>query len=67
MRTNIVLDDELVEEALDVSGLKTKKDVIHAALTLLVQYYRRKDLREIKGSIKFAPGYDFRKSRERAR
>lgn len=32
MRTNIELDDQLVEEALAISHLKTKKDVVHEAL-----------------------------------
>ena len=37
MRTNIVLDDQLVREAMRVSGLKTKRAVVEAGLRLLVQ------------------------------
>ena len=37
MRTNIVLDDELVREAFAVTGLRSKKDLVHRALQLLVQ------------------------------
>jgi len=41
MRTNIVLDDQLVREALKLSGRKTKKDVVNFALQKLVQTLRR--------------------------
>jgi Arc/MetJ family transcription regulator len=37
MRTNVVIDDELMESALKASGLKTKKDAIEKGLKLLVQ------------------------------
>ena len=36
MRTNIVIDDRLMADALAVSGLHTKKDVVEAGLRLLV-------------------------------
>ena len=41
MRTNIVLDDQLITEALKLSGKKTKKDVVDFALQELVQSLRR--------------------------
>ena len=37
MRTNVVIDDDLMESALKVSGLRTKKDAIEEGLKLLVQ------------------------------
>jgi len=37
MRTNVVIDDNLMASALKASGLKTKKDVIEEGLKLLVQ------------------------------
>ena len=36
MRTNVVIDDDLMESALKLSGLKTKKDAIEEGLKLLV-------------------------------
>ena len=42
MRTNVVVDDDLIASALLLSGLKTKKDVIEEALKLLVQVKRQK-------------------------
>lgn len=64
MRTNIVLDDKLVEEALKVSGLKTKKEVIHQALIEFVQNRNRRDLRELQGKIMFDDTYDYKVLRE---
>lgn len=37
MRTNIVLDDVLVKEAAAITGLRSKKDLIHRALQVLIQ------------------------------
>jgi Arc/MetJ family transcription regulator len=37
MRTNIVLDDELVREAFAITGLHSKKDLVHRALEHLVE------------------------------
>ena len=46
MRTNVVVDDDLMKSALKVTGLKTKKAAIEEGLKLLVQVRGRK---EIKG------------------
>ncbi len=64
MRTNIVLDDKLVEKALKVSGLKTKKELIATALKEFVRNRSRLDIRQLKGKIKFRDGYDYKKLRQ---
>ena len=64
MRTNIVLDNKLVEEALKLSGLKTKKEVIHQALLEFVQNRNRRDLRDLQGKIVFDDAYDYKVLRE---
>ena len=43
MRTNIVIDDDLLEEAFSVSRSRTKKDLIHEALRALIRLNKRKD------------------------
>ncbi len=58
MRTNVVLDERLVQEAMRLSGMKTKKDVIHLALEALVRELSRKDLRDLRGKIQFAKDFD---------
>jgi Arc/MetJ family transcription regulator len=65
MRTNIVLDDELVEEAFKFSqAISTKKELIEMALKEYVNTRKRKNLKELKGKIKFRPDYDYKKMRE---
>lgn len=58
MRTNIVIDDALMKEAQALTGLPTKKEVVDRALRELVRNLKRKSLADIRGKIKFAPGYD---------
>jgi Arc/MetJ family transcription regulator len=60
MRTNIVLDDELVAEASRLSGIKTKKDLVNEALRVLIASKKRKSLLDLAGKIQFAPGYDYK-------
>lgn len=48
MRTNIELDDQLVKQALQISNLKTKKDVVHEALKQYVASLKRKKLLSLR-------------------
>ena len=64
MRTNIDVDDDLLEQAFSVSNLKTKKAVIHEALKEFIRLKKRKDLTELAGLIEFDKDYDYKKSRE---
>lgn len=64
MRTNIVLDDQLVEEAFKYAeNIKTKKDLIETALTEFVKLRKMRNLRDLKGKILFADDYDYKKMR----
>jgi Arc/MetJ family transcription regulator len=64
MRTNIVIDEALLEEAFSVSRAKTKKDLVHEALTELIRLRKRKDLTELAGKIEFFKGYDHKELRK---
>jgi Arc/MetJ family transcription regulator len=64
MRTNIVIDDELLNEAFAVSNAKTKKDLIHEALEEFIRLKKRRDLTELAGAIKFHKNYDHKKLRK---
>jgi len=46
MRTNIVLDDRLITEAIKLSGKQTKKDVVNYALQYLVQSLKKESLKQ---------------------
>ena len=66
MRTNIVLDDELVKEAFRLSSARTKKELVNEALEELIAMRQRRDLRDLRGKISFAGGYDHKKLRKGA-
>ena len=65
MRTNIVLDDKLVAEAMRLTGSKTMRQAVDLALRELVDERKRKDLRELRGKIRFQDGYDPHQTRTR--
>jgi len=63
MNTNVYIDSELITQAIDLSELKTKKEIINLALKEYVERRKRKNLAELKGKIEFADGYDYKESR----
>jgi Arc/MetJ family transcription regulator len=63
MRTNIEIDDELMEEALKLSGSRTKREVVDLALRELVQRRRRKDMLELVGKVRIREDYDYKAMR----
>jgi Arc/MetJ family transcription regulator len=60
MRTNIVIDDDLISEAQGLSGLQTKRATVEAALRLLVDILRQGDILDLVGKVEFAPDYDYK-------
>jgi Arc/MetJ family transcription regulator len=53
MRTNIVLDDKLVEQAMRATGLPTKRAVVEAGLQLLIQVKAQTSIRRLRGKVKW--------------
>ena len=64
MRTNIVIDSKLIEQAMKLSGIKTKKDMVNTALEEFVQRHNQKNLLDIAGKIQLADSYDYKAMRE---
>ncbi len=62
MRTNIVIDDELMAMALKAAHCKTKKEAIEKGLRLLVQISGQKKLKELKGKINWEGDLDVMRS-----
>ena len=60
MRTNIELDQDLVQEAQQLSRIKTKRALIHQALLEFVAHRRQLDLRELEGADLLDPAYDYK-------
>lgn len=51
MRTNIVIDDDLMAQALKATGLEIKKDVVEQGLKLLVKRKKQQSIRGLRGQI----------------
>jgi Arc/MetJ family transcription regulator len=64
MRTNVDLDDTLMNEAFKLSQAKTKKELIHQALKEFVENRRRLNLLDLEGKIEFTERYDHKSMRE---
>lgn len=63
MRTNIVLNDELVREATALTGITTKRELVEIALRELIRVKRKKNMFDLTGQIDFADDYDYKASR----
>jgi Arc/MetJ family transcription regulator len=51
MRTNIVIDDVLISEAMKASGAQTKREAVERGLKALVQLSRQGDIRKLRGKL----------------
>ncbi len=58
MRTNIVIDDELMSEALKATGLNTKKETVELGLKLLVRQNKQQAIRKLRGKLKWEGNLD---------
>jgi Arc/MetJ family transcription regulator len=58
MRTNIVIDDKLMTDALKASGLSTKKEAVEQGLKLLVRRSQQQEIRKLRGRIKWEGDID---------
>ena len=53
MRTNVIIEDRLMEAALKLSGFRTKKETIEAGLKLLVKFNRQEKIKDFRGRLKW--------------
>ena len=63
MATNLALDDGLIEEARQLGGLRTKKDVVTQALLEYVQRRKQLNLLDLFGTVDFSEDFDAQKQR----
>ncbi|MBN2808271.1 MAG: type II toxin-antitoxin system VapB family antitoxin [Deltaproteobacteria bacterium] len=64
MATNLAIDDKLLQEALLVGGLKTKKDTVNYALKEFVERRKQLEIIELFGELDADQDYDYKKGRE---
>jgi len=58
MRTNIVIDDGLMEEALNLTGLKTKKEAVELGLKTLILLKKQEGIRRFRGKLNWEGDLD---------
>lgn len=58
MRTNIVIDDKLMKDALKVTGAKTKREAVELGLKTLVDLKRQEQARQLRGKIRWEGDLD---------
>ncbi len=60
MRTNVELDDRLVEEAFRLTNVRTKKELLNLALHELIRSKQKKNLLDLAGKIQLRDDYDYK-------
>lgn len=63
MRTNIVLNDKLVKEAMRLANVNTMREAVDLALKMFVQSGRQRKLLELYGDGGVRKGYDYKAAR----
>ena len=58
MRTNIVIDDKLMREALWATGLKTKREAVELGLRTLVRLRKQAEIRQFRGKLPWTGDLD---------
>ena len=51
MRTNIVIDDELMAKALKMTGLRTKREAVELGLRTLIKLKKQEQIRQFRGKL----------------
>ena len=65
MATNLSIDPELIERALELSGERTKKAAVTKALQEFIARRRQKRVLELFGKLEWDEGYDYKAERQR--
>jgi Arc/MetJ family transcription regulator len=58
MRTNIVIDDKLMKEALRLTGLKTKREAVELGLRTVVRLRKQDEIRRFRGKLNWQGDLD---------
>jgi Arc/MetJ family transcription regulator len=57
-RTNVVLDGKLVREAMELTGISTKRALIDEALRMLIRIRKQEQIRELFGTVEWEGDLD---------
>lgn len=65
MATNLAIDENLLNKALAVGGLKTKKDTVNLALREFINHRKQLEILHLFGKMEPDSDYDYKKGRSR--
>lgn len=63
--TNLNIDDALLDEAVKLSGKKTRRETVNAALQEYVSRRKQRRILELFGKLDWDPRYDYKRERGR--
>lgn len=63
MATNLHIDDELIEKAVELGGHRTKKAAVTRALTEYIEHLEQLKILDLFGAIEYDPNYDYKEQR----
>jgi Arc/MetJ family transcription regulator len=66
MATNLSIDVKLLDDALKIGGLKTKKETVNLALEEFIKRRKTADILSLFGTIEYDNDYDYKKARKRS-
>jgi len=66
MATNLALDDALLAQAFSLSGFRTKRETVNAALAEYVEKRRASEIVALFGTVDYDPSYDYKALRNRS-
>jgi len=64
MATNIDLNEILLSKAMQLGGMKTKKEAVNEALTEYVQHREQRKITELFGQVDYDTSFDYKKQRK---
>ena len=64
MRTNIVIDDKLMDETLRMTGLKTKREAVELGLRTLLRLQQQEEIRKFRGKLQWEGDLDQMRSEQ---
>ena len=65
--SNLSVDTQLLNDALKISGLKTKKDTVNLALREFIKRRQASEILELFGTIEYDEDYDYKEARRRGK
>lgn len=65
MATNLAIDDQLINAAVELGHHPSKKAAVTAALKEYIQHHQQKQILSLFGQIEYDPDYDYKKERRR--